>query len=47
MDCTVHGVAKSWTPLSDFRFHFPGANCDKKLQIAGTVSGPSRLSGSL
>ena len=21
MDCTVHGVAKSWTRLSDFHFH--------------------------
>ena len=21
MDCVVHGVAKSWTWLSDFRFH--------------------------
>ena len=23
MDYTVHGVAKSWTRLSDFHFHFP------------------------
>ena len=23
MDCTVHGVAKSWTRLSDFHFSFP------------------------
>ena len=23
MDCIVHGVAKSWTQLSDFHFHFP------------------------
>ena len=22
MDCTVHGVAKSWIQLSDFHFHF-------------------------
>ena len=22
MDCIVHGVAKSWTQLSDFHFHF-------------------------
>ena len=22
MDCIVHGVAKSWTQLSGFRFHF-------------------------
>ena len=21
MDCIVHGVAKSWTQLSDFHFH--------------------------
>ena len=23
MDCIVHGVAKSWTRLSDLHFHFP------------------------
>ena len=22
MDCTVHGVAKSWTQLNNFHFHF-------------------------
>ena len=22
MDCMVHGVAKSWTQLSNFHFHF-------------------------
>ena len=22
MDCIVHGIAKSWTRLSDFHFHF-------------------------
>ena len=22
MDCTVHGVTKNWTQLSDFHFHF-------------------------
>ena len=22
IDCIVHGVAKSWTQLSDFHFHF-------------------------
>ena len=22
MDCVVHGVAKSWTQLSDFHFYF-------------------------
>ena len=25
MDCMVHGVAKSWTRLSDFHFHFTAA----------------------
>ena len=24
IDCIVHGVAKSWTQLSDFHFHFSG-----------------------
>ena len=24
MDCIVHGVAKSWTQLSDFHLHFQG-----------------------
>ena len=24
MDCMVHGVAKSWTQLSDFHLHFQG-----------------------
>ena len=23
MDCIVHGVAKSWTQVSNFHFHFP------------------------
>ena len=26
MDCIVHGVAKSWTPLNDFNFHFHQTN---------------------
>ena len=37
MDCIVHGVAKSWTRLSDFHFltHlirecFPGGSADKE-----------------
>ena len=25
VDCIVHDVAKSWTQLSDFHFHFPFA----------------------
>ena len=27
-NCLVHGVAKSWTPLSDFHFHFSSGNED-------------------
>ena len=37
MDCIVHGVAKSWTRLSDFHFlthlireSFPGGSADKE-----------------
>ena len=26
MDCTVHGVAKRWTQLSDFHFHLTGVH---------------------
>ena len=25
MDCIVHGIAKSWTQLSNFHFHFHSA----------------------
>ena len=32
MDCVVHGVAKSWTRLSDFHFHF-GSFCEKFQKI--------------
>ena len=28
MDCTVHGVTKSWTQLSDFHFHFQFVSYD-------------------
>ena len=31
MDCIVHRVAKSWTPLSDFHFHFYLALCPHTL----------------
>ena len=27
MDCIAHGVAKSWTRLSNFHFHFPCLEC--------------------
>ena len=30
MDCRVHGVAKSWTQLSDFHFHFIPQNNEMK-----------------
>ena len=37
VDCIVHGVAKSWTPLSDFHFHFLSLTthrtCLRKLGI--------------
>ena len=26
MECIVHGLAKSWTQLSDFHFHFEGVD---------------------
>ena len=31
MDCIVHGVAESWTGLSDFHFHLSSAKKEKKL----------------
>ena len=32
MDCIVHGVAKSWTRLSDFHFHFlPPRGCHEDI----------------
>ena len=35
MDCIVHGVAKSWTRLSDFHFHF--LNIMKVTQVHGGI----------
>ena len=35
MDCIVHGVAKSWTRLSDFHFHF--LNIIKVTQVHGGI----------
>ena len=32
-DCIVHGVAKSWTRLSDFHFHFPWGRVLKLWQL--------------
>ena len=34
MDCTVHGVAKSWTQVSNFHFHFP-LKWSKEAQLSG------------
>ena len=36
MDCTVHGVAKSWTQLSDFHFPFQRGNRTGALDLVGT-----------
>ena len=34
MDCIVHGVAKSQTPLSDYHFHFfPDGASGKEPQV--------------
>ena len=37
MNCIVHGVAKSWTLLSDFHFHFP-AVCSTVGMLDHTVA---------
>ena len=39
MDCTVHGVTKSWTWLSDFHFHFSARNITGSCQA--TVASPA------
>ena len=31
-DCIVHGVAKSWTQLSDFHFHYTDKNTETEKQ---------------
>ena len=33
MDCIVHGVAKSWTELSNFHFHFQAFKAASKPKI--------------
>ena len=47
-DCIVHGVAKNWTRLSNFHFHFPwgfpGSSVGK--ESACNVGDPSSISGS-
>ena len=32
VDCIVHGVAKSWTRMNDFHFHFFTFKCEKTLK---------------
>ena len=34
MDCIVHGVAKSWTRLSDFHFQFFTLRLEVQLEFA-------------
>ena len=56
MDCIVHGVAKSWTQLSNFHFHYSlnhsqasaAAAAAKSLQLCPTLCDPidSSLPGS-
>ena len=38
MDCTVHGVTKSWTRLSDFHFHRGMCKYLFKMVILGYIS---------
>ena len=51
MDCIVHGVAKSWTRLSDFHFHFhfPGGSEGKESAFSagdlGSIPGSRRSPG--
>ena len=41
MDCVVHGVAKSWTQLSDFHFHFSGSESfGVEIQKVNIFQGP-------
>ena len=39
MDCVVHGVAKSWTQLIEFHFHFHSV----QLLNWRSVLGPSKV----
>ena len=41
MDCTVHGVTKSWTRLSDFHFHFSARNITGSCQPTDATPAPS------
>ena len=37
MDCTLHGVAKSWTQLINFHFNFPRTKVIVHLIILSEV----------
>ena len=37
-DCIVHGVAKSWTRLSNFHFHFHIYMCVCACQVTSLIS---------
>ena len=39
MDCTVHGVTKSQTRLSDFQFHFQGLKATPTSGGMGLIPG--------
>ena len=41
MDCIVHGVAKSWTRLSDFHFHSHQLTFPPTVWEGSLVSTPS------
>ena len=43
MDCIVHGVAKSWTRLSDFHFHFHSHSLG--FQVALVAKSPPSNTG--
>ena len=43
MDCTVYGVAKSQTPLSDFHFHFLGDSGGQRSLACCSPQGHQQL----
>ena len=40
MDCRVHEVAKSWTQLSDFLFHFLSRSHQQRAVLGGLGRNP-------
>ena len=48
MDCIVHGVAKSWTRLSDFHFHnVKRYEVSSKIKNRNTIRSNNFASGSI